>query len=423
MKAVHKILDNLSLGLHSLSVHKVRSALTAMGILFGVWSVIAMLAINEGASYESQLALRQLGSDNIIIESVKPPQDGSKATAQQWGALSYGLSLTDVVRLRDNLPGVRRCVSVHRTLKNAYVRGKNLAASVIATEPEFARVARIDLQEGRFLSHTDMLRRKPHCVVTASLARRLFGYKDPIGRIVRLGGEPFLIVGVLARLPRTLSGKAGEVGNDVIIPLTASRSRFGQFTVMGGPGSLVLEKVQVSQVILQMKNESAVVEGAAIARHLLDRFHDKQDYHITVPLELIEQRKKQLRLWNFMFLAIASVSLLVGGIGIMNIMLAGVTERTREIGIRRALGAKRRDITTQFLIESVTLTTVGGLLGIGIGLLVPWAVERVLQFTTIISGATLLLPFLMAVIVGLISGLYPALRAARLDPIEALRHE
>jgi putative ABC transport system permease protein len=172
-----------------------------------------------------------------------------------------------------------------------------------------------------------------------------------------------------------------------------------------------------------MADEQAVIDGAGIARNLLARFHQSRDYEVTVPLELIEQRRKQLRLWNFMFVAIASVSLLVGGIGIMNIMLASVTERTREIGIRRALGAKRRDITTQFLVESVTLTTVGGLLGIAIGLLVPWAVEWLLHRTTIVTAYTLLLPFGMAVAVGLVSGLYPALRAARLDPIVALRHE
>ena len=158
-------------------------------------------------------------------------------------------------------------------------------------------------------------------------------------------------------------------------------------------------------------------------RSLLARSHEQKDYEVTVPLELIEQRRKQRRLWNIMFFMIASVSLLVGGIGIANIMLASVNERTREIGVRRALGAKRRDIITQFLVEAISLTTVGGLMGIGVGMLVPFVVEPAVKMKTIITATTILLPFIMAIVVGLISGLYPAFRAARLDPIRALRHE
>jgi len=424
MRAIHKVTDIIRLGLHSLTVHKVRSALTALGILFGVWSVIAMLAVSEGASYESQLALRELGSDNIIIEAIKPPEVASSASAQQGrGATCYGLTNADVARLSDNIPGIELCVTVHRTLKYAQVGSRNLSVAVIATEPTYVQVARTEIVAGRFISAADVLRHKPYCVITASLARRIFTYADPLGKTLRLGSEPFTVIGILAQLPRTLAGGTGDVGNYVMIPISTDRTRFGEYTVMRSEGAFLAEKVQVSQIILRMADEQAVLQGTPIARNLLKRFHDKPDYHITVPLELIEQRKKQLRLWNFVFLSIASVSLLVGGIGIMNIMLAGVTERTREIGIRRAIGAKQRDITVQFLIEAVTLTTIGGLLGIVIGLLVPWAVQQFLGFMTIVTASTLLLPFVMAVVVGLISGLYPALRAARLDPIVALRHE
>jgi putative ABC transport system permease protein len=423
MKAIYKVADTVTLGLHNLVVHLARSGLTALGIVFAVWSVIAMLAINEGFSYESQQALRELGSDNIIIESVKPPNSESKASGQTGGALSYGLKRVDVARLRDSIPGIKRCVSVHRTLKFAYRPGRNLAASVIATEPTYAQVARTDLTSGRFLSAADVLQNKPYCLVTQSLARRLFGYLDPIGRTLRLSNEPFVVVGILSQLPRALAGSGGDVGNTVIIPLTTDHTRFGEYTIMWGKGGGTSEKVEVSQVILQMGDDRAVLNGANIARSLLARHHDQEDYEVTVPLELIEQRKKQQRLWNIMFLMIASISLVVGGIGIMNIMLASVTERTREIGVRRALGAKRRDIITQFLVESVTLTTVGGLVGIGIGMLVPWIVESFLNLKTIVSPATLLLPLCMAMIVGLVAGLYPAMRAARLDPIVALRHE
>ncbi len=422
MKAIFKTADIIRLGLYSLTVHKVRSILTALGIIFGVWSVIAMLAISQGASYESQLALRRLGSDNIIISSVKPPDDA--AGSRSFGALTYGLTDEDVAALRSNVPGVRRCVTAHTTGKLAYAGGdRDMPVTVIATEPLYADVARVKIVAGRFLTPSDMLRRAAHCVVTESLAQSLFGARSALGQTVRLTGQPFVIVGVLARLPQKLGGGPSDIGHYVLMPATTERMRFGALSVMFSQGSQSVESVEISQVILQMGDEQGVLDGATVARSLLQRKHGKADYQITVPLEEIEQKKRQMEIWSYVLLAIALVSLVVGGIGIMNIMLATVTERTREIGIRRALGAKRRDIVTQFLVESVALTTVGGLLGIAIGMLVPWVVEATLKFKTIVTPETLLLPFVMAVAVGLVSGLYPALRAARLDPIDALRHE
>ena len=422
MMPLTKAWDVARLGLHSLTVHKARSALTATGIIFGVWSVISMLAINEGASYQAQLYLRELGSDNIIIESQKPPAEESKASAA-GGALSYGLKRTEVAMLTDGIPGILRTVIAHRTLKYAHVAQRNLSVTVVATEPDYAKVARVDIVAGRFITPSDMLRGKPYCVITRALGKRLFPVVDPLGKTVRLGGEPFIVVGVLARLPQTLVGQSGDIHNYVIIPLTADRRRFGEFTVMWGQGGSTYEKVEVSQIILQMKDEDAVRQGAAVARSVLERKHETADYSVKVPQELLEQQEKQRRLWNIVFLTITSVSLLVGGIGIMNIMLASVTERTREIGVRRALGAKRKDIVVQFLVESVTLTTAGGLVGIGVGTLLPTLIETMLEFKTIISPLTLVLPFAMAIVVGLVSGIYPAMRAAALDPIVALRHE
>ncbi len=424
MTGVHKVIDVLGLGLHSLVVHKVRSALTVVGILFGVWSVIAMLAINEGLSIEAQRALRELGSDNIIVDSVKPPAGEAKAGAQQWGIMHYGLTREDVVRLRDNIPDVVRCVITHRTLKKAYANGTFGDVSVIATEPTYADVSRIDMLAGRFFRPDDLLRAKPHCVLTQSLAETFFVCADPLGQVLRIGSHPFVVVGIIRQLPAALAvGSGSDVGNHVLIPISADRMRFGKFTVMFGQGGSTFEKVEISQIILQMKDEEAVINGSAVARNLLGRYHAKRDYEIRVPIEEIKVMRKNRRLWTLMFTAIAAVSLLVGGIGIMNIMLASVTERTREIGIRRALGARKRDIVVQFLIEAVTLTALGGVLGIAVGIMVPWAVEQILGVMTVVTAMTMLLPLVMAATVGLISGLYPAIRAAKLDPIAALRHE
>ena len=422
MKAIYKAVDIARLGLRSLALHKARSGLSALGILFAVWSVIAMLAVSEGLSHESQLSLREMGSSNIIIRSVKPPLD-SGASAQSSGVLAYGLTRQDVGSLLGNLPHIVRSATVHQTLRYAYLRGKNVMVTAIGTEPSYGRVVRIDMKAGRFITHVDLLRHKPHCVITQSLARRLFAYEDSLGKSILVGGEPLIVVGVLSRLPRTLSEGVSDPDSCVILPLTTDYSRLGEFNVMWQQGGMVIEKVEINQLILQMTDEKAVVEGASIGRSLLKRHHEQQDYEVKVPLELLAQMKKQMWLWNVLFVMVACVSLLVGGIGIMNIMLASVTERTREIGVRRAMGAKRTDIVVQFLVESVTLTTVGGAVGIAVGVLVPSAVERLLEFKTIVSPSTLLLPFIMAVAVGLASGLYPAFRAAKLDPIIALRHE
>ncbi|MGC9454092.1 MAG: ABC transporter permease [Phycisphaerae bacterium] len=421
MRAVYKVTDIIRLGLSSLTVHKVRSVMTVLGIVFGVWSVIAMLAISKGASYESQQALRQLGSTNIIVNSVEPSDES--ASERQRQALQYGLNDADVARL-GSLPGVRQYVTTHRTDQLAYTGGtKDVRVKLVATSPELAEVSPIRVLRGRFLTDVDMVRPNSFCVITEGLARRLLGPVDPIGRSIRISGHPFVIVGVVRRLPERIAGDANQADSCVVISHLGEKGRFGTLNVQRSTGGWSAELVEVSQVILQMEDEQTVLEAAGVVRNLLQRTHSKNDFDVFVPKELIEQMQEQARLWNYVLLAIAMVSLLVGGIGIMNIMLASVTERTREIGIRRALGAKRRDIVTQFLVESVTLTTVGGLVGIAVGLAVPWLLERTLGRPAIATAWTLILPFIVAVVVGLISGLYPALRAARLDPIVALRHE
>ncbi len=423
MKGLNKVGDIVLLGLSSLAVHKVRSGLTAMGILFGVWSVIAMLAINEGASYESQQSLRQMGSDNLLIDSVKPSADESGA-AQARGVLNYGITWSDQRTLIDNLPGVVRWTAAHRTQKSAQNGTKLIPCQVIGASPNYLDLGRLALVAGRFVSEADQTLCRNTAILTVSLARRLFGPDDPLDKVIRLGGESFRVVGLVDQPSRTMAAVPSELAmNLIFIPSATDKNRFGEFTVINTGSSRSRERVEVSQLIVQLADEKTVLNAAKVVRSLLSRSHDKRDYDITVPLELIEQRAKQRRLWNIMFFTVASISLLVGGIGIMNIMLASVTERTREIGIRRALGAKRRDIIVQFLVEAVTLTTVGGLTGIALGFAVPPVVQTLLKIPALLPAATMIIPFLMAVIVGLISGLYPAMRAAQLDPIEALRHE
>ena len=422
MRAIYKVTDVTLLGLRNLTAHLFRSLLSVLSILAGVVSVVAMLAIIEGGTYEAEEAIRKMGSDNLLIESIKPPEEGSGA-ARERGALSYGLTRADAKRMRD-LPGVVQSVTAHRTLKSAQYGSKLVATQVFGTAPNYLQLARLRLVAGRFLSDADSLRARNYCVMTQSLSRRLFGYEDPMGKILRLGGESFKVIGLVDQPARTMAAvPADMVHNLVFIPAAADRARFGEYTIVRTGSSRMMELVTVSQIILQMADEQAVLNGAKIARPLLEREHEQRDYQTTVPLELIEQRRLQRRIWNIVFFFIASVSMFIGGIGIANIMLASVTERTREIGIRRALGAKRRDIVTQFLVEAVTLTSVGGLAGIAIGYPIPSVIEKLLNIKAVLSPPMLAIPFLMAVVVGLVSGLYPAMRAARLDPIVALRHE
>ncbi|KKL24200.1 hypothetical protein LCGC14_2417720, partial [marine sediment metagenome] len=297
MRAMYKVTDIALLGLHSLAVHKVRSFLTALGILFGVWSVIAMLAINEGASYESQMALRQMGTDNLIVESVKPPPEQA-AAANERGALSYGLTRTDVRSLAENLPNVRRVVTAHRTSKGAQWGSKLIRVQVLGVSASYSELARLQLTAGRFLTDADRIRGRNNCVMTKSLARRLFSFESPLGKPIRLDGRAFVVVGLVAKPSRSATAVPAEmVANLVFIPDRTDTMRFGRYDIVRTGSTRMMELVEISQIILQMADEQSVIDGAKIARSLLARRHDNLDYEITVPLELIEQRRQQRRLW------------------------------------------------------------------------------------------------------------------------------
>jgi putative ABC transport system permease protein len=429
MKSIYKMSDIVLLALQSLMNHKVQSALTALGIIFGVWGVVAMLAINEGASLAAAEALRRLGTDNIIINSVKPPSGAGGAMVDDdddTGMLQYGLTEADVARLVDNIPGVKQHVRIHLSQKKLHYRGKDRLVSVIATEPHYLQLARVRMQRGRFLRLADMTirpRLKTICVITSRLAEELFTYRDPLGRQIRIQGKPFTIVGVMESLPPSITAQDVDGDYCVVVPWQTAMKMFGTYNIVYTQGSEQYEQVEISQLILRMAGETQVLQGRAVAENLLERFHQLPDYSIRVPLAQIRAQQEQRRFWNITLFGIAAISLVVGGIGIMNIMLASVTERTREIGIRRALGARRGDIVVQFLVEAVTLTTIGGVAGILLGMAAPRMTEDILGFKAVVAGWTLLLPFAMAILVGLISGLYPAMRAAKLDPIRALRHE
>ncbi|MBI1849107.1 MAG: ABC transporter permease [Planctomycetes bacterium] len=420
---MNRLLRVVRLGLKSLALHKLRSLLTVLGIVFGVCSVIAMLSIGEGASYEAQEQIRALGSTNIIIRSVKPPESQS-ATAERSRVVEYGLTYEDAERIALSFPGVDVVVPVWELRKDIRFLDRRTDGRILGTVPWFAEMSQYPVSAGRFLTPQDLHERAPVCVVGAGIARDLFVFNDPIGAVLKLGSEYFKVIGVMApkKISTTASGTI-DYSSDVYLPLTTAREVFGGVTMKISSGSRDMERVELHQVQVRVADTGLVEPMAAALREMLERFHKKQDWDLLVPLELLRRAEATKRIFNIVLGSIAGISLLVGGIGIMNIMLASVTERTREIGIRRALGAKRRHIVTQFLVETVVLSVAGGLVGVVLGVVIPVLVTHFAEMRTIITPFSLILAFGISALVGMIFGIYPAWRAAGLDPIEALRHE
>jgi len=424
----------VKLGVKSLWMHKLRSTLTALGIIFGVSSVIAMLAIGEGASRDAQEKIAQLGSRNIIIKTVDPPEDQT-AGGQQQTLKEYGLTYADAERFRNGIPDVQVIVPNRRLSQQAQYRTRRVAVEVIGTVPWYPEISNVRLKYGRFLSSTDMHYKRGICAVDEKLVRELFAFDDPLGQDVKIASDYYRVVGIVTEQANTQATnsfkdedstgakKAGANLGCIYIPLNTVRNRFGEMSMQITAGTGTIEKVELQEIIVKVQEIDQVMGTRQSVQTLMSRFHKKSDYEITVPLELMRRAKEFQRIFTIVLGSIAAISLLVGGIGIMNIMLATVSERTREIGIRRALGAKKRDIIFQFLSETLILTLFGGILGIILGSLIPFFVTHFGQMRTVITTSSLVLAFGISAAVGIIFGLYPAYRAANMDPIESLRHE
>ena len=425
----------VKLGLKSLWMHRLRSTLTTLGMIFGVSSVIAMLAIGEGASRTAQEQIARLGSLNIIIKTIKPPED-EEASSQSESMVEYGLTYIDAERFRNGIPDVEIVVPIRRFSQQAWYRNRRVAIEIIGTVPWHTETAPIQLKLGRFLSSIDMHHKQGVCIVDERVVRELFGFDDPLGQDVKIAGDYYRAIGIVST--ETAISSADSFGGEIpveramgganvgaiYIPLTTVKDRFGEISIqLSGETGRNIEKVELQEVIVKVDEMNKVLPTRDILDTLLSRFHKKDDYQIVVPLELLRQAARTKRIFSIVLGSIAAISLLVGGIGIMNIMLASVSERTREIGIRRALGARKRDIIIQFLSETLMLTIAGGILGICLGTCIPFFVTYFGNMPTVVTASSLVLAFGISATVGLIFGLYPAYRAANVDPIESLRHE
>ena len=440
------LLETIRLGLNNLRLHKMRSILTALGIILGVAAVITMVSVGEGSKRAALLQIERLGALNIIVRSQQPPEQTRRQGGQQSSWISkFGITKEDVKVIEANFPDAPQIVPV-KAVGNQIVRGNRIKASqAFGTTPDLRKVARITVARGRYLTESDMQDRAAVAVIGSEVAKELFPFEDPLGNTFRIDDKVFRVVGVLA--PVGLSGGAGaalvgrDLNLDVHVPITTARAEFGDVLIRRSSGSSQQYEVQVSELYLQApRRERVIADAARLRRIMAVRHKDLVDIGLVVPYELLENARKTAVTYGAILAAIASISLLIGGIGIMNIMLATVTERTREIGIRRALGATRAHIIWQFLVETGVLSAVGGLIGVAVGiaasLVLGWVVPHLpatpiigrlvpadVSLPTHLAGWSILVAFAVATLTGLVFGIYPARKAAMQDPIVALRHD
>jgi putative ABC transport system permease protein len=423
----------------NLWMHPLRSSLTVLGIFIGVSSVIWLLAIGEGIGRAAQEQIASLGATNIIVRTVKPAAD----EVQDAG---YGLTRDDYARLLDTVPTIQKAIPIRALPAQFSYDTRTMQGRLVASTPDYAEVASLALDHGRFLTQADLDSERNYCVLAAETAAQLFPFGEPVGKSIRVDDLVYEVVGVMK--PRSPTAGVGgsfaaeDFNNDIYIPITTMLRWLGDMVIVAKPGQFQRDIYELSQITIQVGRQEDVISTADVVKNTIDDFHLLPDFAVTVPLELLRQAETT-RLMFILFLGlIAAISLVVGGIGIMNIMLATVVERTREVGIRRALGAKRRDIVRQFLTECVVLSVVGGTLGILGGFLcgplirlarfgmeqffaAQWNVlpDLIKNIQPILIPWSIPLAFLISVFVGVVFGVYPASRAAALDPIEALRHE
>jgi len=411
--------ETFALSIGGLSSHKLRTLLTMLGIIFGVAAVIAMLSIGEGAKQEALEQIRQMGIHNIIVQHWNKEADSEGSGTNTEKNLSNGLSTLDAAAIARICP-LAQVVAPQREVKvKAQATGHAFQSMAVGTIPEYFSVLDARLNSGVFFTKEDVEQARRVCVLGSDAKRALFYFDNPLGAQVKMQNQWFTVIGVLED-KGAAGGKIGgvlEVRNtdeDIYIPLTTVLQRF-----KWEPG-----EPELTQITIKVGNPEQLQEASDIIRNILKRRHrGVDDFKIAIPEELMRQSQRTQQIFNIVMGCIAGISLVVGGIGIMNIMLASVLERTREIGIRRALGARRRDILSQFLIEAVLVSLLGGLIGVILGYSMTKVITLYAHWKTIVEMWTILLSFGVAAAVGIGFGLYPARQAALLNPIDALRYE
>ncbi len=408
--------ENFRLALSGLRDHKMRSFLTMLGIIFGVASVIAMLSIGEGAKREAIAKYQDLGVNNIIV---REKQMSDTETEEMRARFSQGLSLRDAEAIARIVPGVTKVASQAEIETEVKRADRTSRSSVLGVTPDYLDMMNYRLRSGEGILPRHEAGKEKVCVLGAGVALALFGYEDPLGQMIKVEDQWLEVIGVLES--KTLFTEtvgelaARDLNTDVYLPLATFLGRFSM------PGALASE---IRQITVQVDGSGRLVEASRLIGDVVSRHHfGNVDYNIVVPYELLKQEEKERQIYNILLGAIAAISLLVGGIGIMNIMLATVMERTREIGIRRAIGARKADIMSQFVSEAVAISIAGGIIGVVLGVGLSLSVSLFTDITTYIRLYSIVVAFAFSVVVGVSFGYLPAKNAAGLKPVDSIRYE
>jgi putative ABC transport system permease protein len=411
-------LRDAQLGMENLLLHGLRSLLTMLGMIFGVAAVVAMLSIGAGARQKVMALIEQMGVHNLIVEAKETTEWQAHTKIRK---ISPGLTMSDYRIMRDDVAGVVASTPRKRlTPSKMAPRPQQEMPTVYGINPVYEQIAGLHLLEGRFFSQDEETNSAPVCVLGTAAKWSLFGSSDPLGQYVKVNEQWFRVVGVVSPQVSSHTEVAGtpavDVNNNIYVPLQAAVLRLED--------SYSNVRDEIDGVYLDMGQTSDVSQAALVVRAILEStHHGADDYSVVVPAELLAEQKRTERLFNGVMVAIASISLLVGGIGIMNIMLASILERTREIGLRRAVGARQSDIVRQFVVEATMISFAGGSIGVVLGFFISRLIAWLAGWSTIVTFSSIALAFLVSISVGLLFGIYPATKAARLDPVEAIRYE
>jgi putative ABC transport system permease protein len=416
-RGISRYFSDLPLAAENLLAQKIRTALTGLGMVFGVGAVIGMLAIGAGARHESLRFIEELGVRNLLVES-RPASGPEEFQVRRRS--SPGLTERDVRILQANIDTLE-LISPRRTQRPSRLLPKppHDPAQLYGVQPSYAAIHNLETKEGNFFDAQQEAASAAVCVLGENAKVELLGYGPAVGKYIKVNDTWVQVIGVLGKQFTTGSSNSGAQAEDrnnvIYVPLSTSQYRFWDNNFF---------RDDVDGIDMRLKPGADSIETAKVVTAILNSTHHNiPDFSVIIPADLLAQQQRTQTIFTYVMVAIAAISLLVGGIGIMNIVLATVMERTREIGVRRATGARRNDIVRQFLTESVLISVAGGMLGIAFGYLLSWLIARTAEWKTIVTSSSIVIAFGVSVAVGVIFGIYPAVKASRIDPIEALRYE
>jgi putative ABC transport system permease protein len=411
-------LPDLELGFQNLLQHRLRTMLTMLGMIFGVAAVVSMLSIGAGARQKVMALIEQMGVHNLIVEAKETTEWQAH---QKIRKISPGLTFQDYRVIRDDVGDVLEGTPRKRMVPTKTIpKSQQDPPTIYGINPVYLKIAGLHILQGRFFTDDEQTRAAPVCVLGAAARSNLFGSADPVGQYVKTNETWFRVIGVASPQLSSQTEVAGmpsqDANNIMYVPLNSAILRLED--------SYSGQRDEIDGIYLNIRDSADMGSVAQLVRAILDSSHHSAgDFSVIVPAELLAEQKRTERLFNAVMVAIASISLLVGGIGIMNIMLASILERTREIGVRRAVGARQSDIIRQFVVEATLISFVGGSFGILFGFAMSRLIALLAGWSTIVTAPSILLAFIVSITVGLVFGIYPAVKAARLDPVEAIRYE